>query len=60
MDHPFYVLNYETDTSGTLADALTPGSVAQFESHRTGLLTSNIAEVGAFSIPGTTQRQIRN
>jgi choline dehydrogenase len=48
MDHPFYVLNYETDASGTLADALTPGSVAQFESHRTGLLTSNIAEVGAF------------
>jgi choline dehydrogenase len=48
MDHPFYVLNYETDASGTLADALTPGSVAQFESRRTGLLTSNIAEVGAF------------
>jgi choline dehydrogenase len=48
MDHPFYVLNYETDASGTLADALTPRSVAQFESHRTGLLTSNIAEVGAF------------
>jgi choline dehydrogenase len=48
MDHPFYVLNYETDASGTLADALTPGSVAQFASRRTGLLTSNIAEVGAF------------
>jgi choline dehydrogenase len=48
MDHPFYVLNYETDAAGTLAEALAPASVAQFESHRTGLLTSNIAEVGAF------------
>ena len=48
MDHPFYVLNFETGTCGTLADALTPELVAQFENHRAGLLTSNIAEAGAF------------
>ncbi len=48
MDHPFYVLNFETSASGTLADALAPESIAQYENHRTGLLSSNIAEVGAF------------
>lgn len=48
MDHPFYVLNFATGASGTLADALTPESAAQYENHRTGLLSSNIAEAGAF------------
>ena len=60
MDHPFYVLNFQTSASGTLADALAPESVAQYENHRTGLLSSNIAEVGAFFTHGKTLPQIRN
>jgi len=48
MDHPFYLLNFETPATGTLADALTPESVAQYETHQTGLLSSNIAEAGGF------------
>jgi choline dehydrogenase-like flavoprotein len=51
MDHPFYVLNFETGASGTLPDALAPESAAQYENHRTGLLSSNIAEAGAFFHP---------
>jgi len=48
MDHPFYLLNFETRAAGTLADALTPESVAQYEKNQTGLLSSNIAEAGGF------------
>lgn len=48
MDHPMYLVNYETSAKGTLADAESPLQLAKYVAVRRGLLTSNIAEAGAF------------
>jgi choline dehydrogenase len=48
MDHPMYVLNYETTAKGTLAGAESPIHLANYLVRRRGLLTSNVGEAGAF------------
>ncbi|MET7787497.1 GMC family oxidoreductase N-terminal domain-containing protein [Streptomyces sp900116325] len=48
MDHPFYLANFETTARGTLAKAQSPVQLAKYIASRRGLLTSNIAEAGAF------------
>jgi choline dehydrogenase len=48
MDHPMYMLNYETTARGTLAGAEHPLQLLNFVARRRGLLTSNIGEAGAF------------
>jgi choline dehydrogenase-like flavoprotein len=48
MDHPMYLLNYETTAKGTLAGAESPLQLLNFIARRRGLLTSNIGEAGAF------------
>jgi choline dehydrogenase len=48
MDHPMYLLNFETTAKGTLAEAQSPKWLVLYLARRSGLLTSNIGEVGAF------------
>ena len=48
MDHPMYLLNFETTARGTLAEAEKPVQLASYLFRRRGLLTSNIGEAGAF------------
>ncbi|MEU4559488.1 FAD-dependent oxidoreductase [Actinoplanes sp. NPDC023936] len=48
MDHPVYILNYETTAKGTLAGAESPIHLVNYLARRRGLLTSNVAEAGAF------------
>lgn len=48
MDHPMYMVNYETSAKGTLAEAEKPWQLANYLLRRRGLLTSNIGEAGAF------------
>ena len=48
MDHPMYMINMETTATGTLDEAQSPKWLAMYLSRRTGLLTSNIGEAGAF------------
>ena len=48
MDHPMYMVNFETTAAGTLADAEKPVQLANYLLRRRGLLTSNIGEAGAF------------
>lgn len=48
MDHPMYAANFETTARGTLAGAQSPVQLARFLASGRGLLTSNVAEVGAF------------
>lgn len=48
MDHPLYLTNYETSAKDTLAKAESPIQLAKFLVARRGMLTSNIAESGAF------------
>jgi choline dehydrogenase-like flavoprotein len=48
MDHPVYILNFETTAKGTLAGAESPVQLANYVVRRRGLLTSNIGEAGAF------------
>lgn len=48
MDHPMYVLNYETPARGTLAEAESPVQLLKYLATRRGLLTSNLGEAGAF------------
>jgi choline dehydrogenase len=48
MDHPMYMINMETTARGTLDEAQSPKWLAMYLSRRTGLLTSNIGEAGAF------------
>ncbi|NYH77303.1 choline dehydrogenase-like flavoprotein [Actinopolyspora biskrensis] len=48
MDHPMYMLNYETSAKGTLANAESPVQLVKYLTARRGLLTSNIGEAGAF------------
>ncbi len=48
MDHPMYMVNFETTASGTLADAEKPLQLINYFARRRGLLTSNIGEAGAF------------
>ena len=48
MDHPMYLLNFETSAQGTLAEAESPKWLARYLVQRAGLLTSNVGEVGAF------------
>lgn len=48
MDHPMYMLNFETTMSGTLAEAENPVQLLKLLATRSGLLTSNIGEAGAF------------
>lgn len=55
MDHPLLTLNYETTMRGGLEEATTPEAAAQYEHDQSGLLSSNIGEVGAFfSTTGAT------
>ena len=48
MDHPMYMLNFETTAKGTLAGAEHPLQLVNYFLRRRGLLTSNIGEAGAF------------
>jgi choline dehydrogenase-like flavoprotein len=48
MDHPMYLLNFETTAKGTLAGAESPVQLLNYLARRRGLLTSNIGEAGAF------------
>jgi choline dehydrogenase-like flavoprotein len=48
MDHPMYLVNYETTAKGTLAGAQSPMQLANYLVRRRGLLTSNVGEGGAF------------
>ncbi|ORW08113.1 hypothetical protein AWC16_20500 [Mycolicibacter longobardus] len=48
MDHPMYLLNFETTAKGTLAGAESPLQLLNYGVRRRGLLTSNIGEAGAF------------
>jgi choline dehydrogenase len=48
MDHPAYLINAETTTKGTLHEAQSPKWLLAYLTRRTGLLTSNVGEAGAF------------
>jgi choline dehydrogenase-like flavoprotein len=48
MDHPMYMLNFETTAKGTLFEAEKPSQLVKYLARRKGLLTSNIGEAGAF------------
>jgi choline dehydrogenase-like flavoprotein len=48
MDHPMYMVNYETTAPGNLAGAEHPFQLVNYLARRRGLLTSNIGEAGAF------------
>lgn len=49
MDHPFYLMNWETEDPGTLFLAEKPAQLVKYLTKRKGMLTSNIGEVGAFT-----------
>ena len=48
MDHPMVLINVETTAKGTLHEAESPKSLLAYLTRKTGLLTSNIGEAGAF------------
>jgi choline dehydrogenase len=48
MDHPMYLINMETTARGTLHEAESPKWLLAYFTRKTGLLTSNIGEAGAF------------
>ena len=48
MDHPMCMINVETTASGTLDEAQSPKWLLTYLARRTGLLTSNVGEAGAF------------
>ena len=48
MDHPMFLINVETTARGTLDEAQSPKWLLTYLARRTGLLTSNIGEAGAF------------
>src|SRR5271170_355640 len=48
MDHPMYLINFETTAKGTLIGAESPVQLLAYLTRRQGLLTSNIGEAGAF------------
>jgi choline dehydrogenase len=48
MDHPMFMINVETTARGTLHEAQSPKWLLTYLARRTGLLTSNIGEAGAF------------
>ena len=48
MDHPMFLINVETTARGTLHEAQSPKWLLTYLARRTGLLTSNIGEAGAF------------
>jgi choline dehydrogenase-like flavoprotein len=48
MDHPMVSVAMETTAKGTLHEAESPRWLLAYLTRRTGLLTSNIGEVGAF------------
>jgi choline dehydrogenase-like flavoprotein len=53
MEHPFYMVNYETTAGGTLFGAGSPKHLADYYARRRGPLTSNIAELSAFIRTGS-------
>jgi choline dehydrogenase len=48
MDHPMFLIGVETSAEGTLDDAQSPRWLLAYLTRRTGLLTSNVGEAGAF------------
>ena len=48
MDHPMYMVNFETTAQGTLIGAESPRQLADYLTRRRGLLPSHIGEAGAF------------
>ena len=48
MDHPMCMINMETTAKGTLHEAQSPKCLLTYLARRTGMLTSNIGEAGAF------------
>jgi choline dehydrogenase len=48
MDHPMYLVNFETTAKGTLAGAQSPLQLVNYLARRRGLLTSNVGEAGGF------------
>src|SRR6185437_15064410 len=48
MDHPLYMMNFETYARGTLDEAQSPRQMLDYFVRGRGLLTSNIGEAGAF------------
>ena len=53
MEHPFYMVNYETTAPGTLFGAGSPKHLVDYYARRRGPLTSNIAELSAFFRTGS-------
>ena len=48
MDHPMYMVNFETTAKGTLAEARSPRHLADWALRGRGPLTSNVGECGGF------------
>jgi choline dehydrogenase-like flavoprotein len=48
QDHPAVLLSWEVDARGTLRDAERPASLVRYLTTRSGLLSSPVAEAGAF------------
>ena len=53
MEHPFYMVNYETTAPGTLFGAGSLKHLADYYARRRGPLTSNVAELSAFFRTGS-------
>ncbi|HSX68994.1 GMC family oxidoreductase [Nocardioides sp.] len=48
MDHPMYLVNWDTSERDNLAFAEKPGQLVKYLLRRKGMLTSNVGEAGAF------------
>jgi choline dehydrogenase-like flavoprotein len=48
MDHPMYMMNWDTSDPDNLADAEKPVQLLKYLLRRKGMLTSNIGEAGCF------------
>lgn len=48
MDHPMYMMNWDTSDPDNLADAEKPAQLLKYLLRRKGMLTSNIGEAGCF------------
>lgn len=54
MDHPMYLLNWDSSHPDNLAAAEKPLQLLKYFAQRKGMLTSNIGEAGAFLHTGVT------
>lgn len=54
MDHPMYLVNFETSAKGTLFEADKPAQLLKYLARRRGMLTSNVGEMGGFFHTGVS------